>query len=243
MTNAEREAVINEHLPLIKRIAYRVGAQLPAHVEVRDLMNAGVLGLLDAIDKFKPARQVKFTTYAEVRIRGAMVDSLRALDWAPRSLRKKARDLKQTYAELEQKLGRPVTADEVSAARGESIDDVHALVDQIDRLNMDTLPSAPDSDGSDSLDDFADDDRNDPHFQLEVSDLKKLLRNGMDSLPERERTLLSLYYYGEHSMKEIGKIFGVNESRVCQLHSKAVVRLRSRLERDHDHAQLAFAGR
>src|SRR5262245_18327104 len=122
MTAAERDALIHETLPLIKHIAHRVAIKLPSNVEIRDLINAGVLGLLDAIDKFEPERNVKFKTYAEVRIRGAILDSLRNLDWAPRSLRKKSKDLERTYAELSQRLGRPATDEEVSEAMGEDIE-------------------------------------------------------------------------------------------------------------------------
>src|SRR5438128_10494292 len=118
MTPAERDNLINETLPLIKHIAHRVAIRLPANIEMRDLINAGVIGLLDAIEKFEPERNVKFKTYAEVRIRGAILDSLRNLDWAPRSLRKKSKDLEKTYADLSQKLGRPATDEEVSEALG-----------------------------------------------------------------------------------------------------------------------------
>src|SRR5947207_16024125 len=128
MTYAQRDALIQETLPLIKHIAHRVAIRLPSNVEIRDLINAGVLGLLDAIDKFEPERNVKFKTYAEVRIRGAILDSLRNLDWAPRSLRKKSRDMEKTYADLSQRLGRPATDEEMSEAMGEDLEDFHALV-------------------------------------------------------------------------------------------------------------------
>src|SRR5262245_2959061 len=130
MTPAERDALINQTLPLIKHIAHRLATRLPSNIEMRDLINAGVLGLLDAIDKFEPERNVKFKTYAEVRIRGAILDSLRNLDWAPRSLRKKSKDLERTYTELSQKLGRPATDEEVSEAMGEDLEDFYARVDQ-----------------------------------------------------------------------------------------------------------------
>src|SRR5947208_10767086 len=130
MTPAERDALIQETLPLIKHIAHRVATRLPANIEIRDLINAGVLGLLDAIEKFEPERNVKFKTYAEVRIRGAILDSLRNLDWAPRPLRKKSKDLEKIYAELTQKLGRAATDEEVPEALGENIEDYAAPVDQ-----------------------------------------------------------------------------------------------------------------
>src|SRR5438132_14166266 len=128
MTAAERESLIVETLPLIKHIAHRVATRLPTNIEMRDLINAGVLGLMDAIEKFEPERNVKFKTYAEVRIRGAILDSLRDLDWAPRSLRKKSKDLEKIYSDLSQKLGRPATDEEISEAVREDIEDFHALV-------------------------------------------------------------------------------------------------------------------
>src|SRR5437588_4331281 len=136
MTPAERDALINAPLPLIKHIAHRVATRLPSNIEMRDLINAGVLGLMDAIEKFEPERNVKFKTYAEVRIRGAILDSLRNLDWAPRSLRKKSKDLEKIYAELSQKLGRPATDEEVSDAMGGDIQDYHALIDQLHGLTI-----------------------------------------------------------------------------------------------------------
>src|SRR5262249_3645569 len=146
MTPAERENLINETLPLIKHIAHRVATRLPANIEMRDLINAGVLGLLDAIEKFEPERGVKFKTYAEVRIRGAILDSLRNLDWAPRSLRKKSKDLEKIYADLTQKLGRPATDEEVSEAMGEDIEDFHALVDQLHGLTIGSFENLSDID-------------------------------------------------------------------------------------------------
>src|SRR5215467_13521563 len=151
MTTAERDSLIVETLPLIKHIAHRVATRLPSNVELHDLINAGVLGLLDAIDKFEPERNVKFKTYAEVRIRGAILDSLRNLDWAPRSLRKKSRDLERTYADLSQKLGRPATDEEVSEAMGENIEDFHALIDQLHGLTIGSFENLSDSDDSENF--------------------------------------------------------------------------------------------
>src|SRR5207244_4068016 len=148
MTPVERETLIVDTLPLIKHIAHRVATRLPANIEMRDLINAGVIGLLDAVDKFEPERNVKFKTYAEVRIRGAILDSLRSLDWAPRSLRKKGKDLEKTYSDLGQKLGRPATDEEVSEAMGENIDDFHALVDQLHGLTVGSFENISDSEDS-----------------------------------------------------------------------------------------------
>jgi RNA polymerase sigma factor for flagellar operon FliA len=230
MTAAERESLIIETLPLIKHIAHRVATRLPTNIEMRDLINAGVLGLLDAVDKFEPERGVKFKTYAEVRIRGAILDSLRNLDWAPRSLRKKSKDLERTYAELSQKLGRPATDEEVSEALGEDIEDYHALVDQLHGLTLGSFENLSDSEDSENYINYCPDDgTNDPYVKFESNELTSLLAEAIDDLPEKERLVLSLYYYEEFTMKEIGTLLGVNESRVSQLHTKATLKLRSKL--------------
>jgi RNA polymerase sigma factor for flagellar operon FliA len=230
MTAAERDALITETLPLIKHIAHRVATRLPSNIELQDLINAGVLGLLDAIEKFEPERNVKFKTYAEVRIRGAILDSLRNLDWAPRSLRKKSRDLERTYADLSQKLGRPATDEEMSEAMGTDLEDFHALVDQLHGLTIGSFENLSDGDDSDSyLNYYPDDGSNDPYAKFEATELTRLLVEAIEELPEKERLVLSLYYYEEFTMKEIGALLGVNESRVSQLHTKAMLRLRGKL--------------
>jgi RNA polymerase sigma factor FliA len=230
MTHAQRDALIQETLPLIKHIAHRVAIRLPSNVEIRDLINAGVLGLMDAIEKFEPERNVKFKTYAEVRIRGAILDSLRDLDWAPRSLRKKSKDLERMYADLSQKLGRPATDEEVSEAMGENIEDFHALVDQLHGLTIGSFENLSDSEDSENyINYYPDDGSNDPYVKFESNELTRLLAEAIEELPEKERLVLSLYYFEEFTMKEIGALLGVNESRVSQLHTKATLRLRGKL--------------
>src|SRR5205823_4679957 len=232
MTATERDALINETLPLIKHIAHRVAIRVPNNVEIRDLINAGVLGLMEAIEKFEPERNVKFKTYAEVRIRGAILDSLRDLDWAPRSLRKKSKDLEKIYSDLSQKLGRPATDEETSEAMGEDIEDFHALVDQLHGLTIGSFENLSDSDDSESyINYYPDDGSNDPYAKFESNELTRLLAGAIDELPEKERLVLSLYYYEEFTMKEIGALLGVNESRVSQLHTKATLRLRGKLSK------------
>src|SRR6266481_3234796 len=241
MTPAERDNLINETLPLIKHIAHRVATRLPANIEMRDLINAGVIGLLDAIEKFEPERNVKFKTYAEVRIRGAILDSLRNLDWAPRSLRKKSKDLERIYADLSQKLGRPATDEEVSEAMGEDIEDFHALVEQLHGLTIGSFENVGDSEDSDNyINYYPDDGTNDPYVRFQSNELTALLAQAIDELPEKERLVLSLYYYEEFTMKEIGTLLGVNESRVSQLHTKATLRLRARLAKVVPHVESAL---
>jgi RNA polymerase sigma factor for flagellar operon FliA len=232
MTAAERDALITETLPLIKHIAHRVAVRLPNNIEIRDLINAGVIGLLDAIEKFEPERNIKFKTYAEVRIRGAILDSLRNLDWAPRSLRKKSKDLERIYGELSQKLGRPATDEEVCEAMGEDMENFHTLVDQLHGLTIGSFENLGDSEDSDNyINYYPDDGTNDPYTKFEANELTKMLAEAIDELPEKERLVLSLYYYEEFTMKEIGALLGVNESRVSQLHTKATLRLRGKLSK------------
>ncbi len=164
------------------------------------------------------------------RIRGAIIDSLRNLDWAPRSLRKKGKDLERIYADLSQKLGRPATDEEVSAAMGEDLAHFHVLLDQLHGLTIGSFENMGDSEDSDNyINYYPDDGSNDPYARFESNELTGLLGEAIEELPEKERLVLSLYYYEEFTMKEIGTVLGVNESRVSQLHTKATLRLRSRL--------------
>ena len=244
MKTFEREDLINESLPLIQHIAHRVAVRLPPNVEIRDLVNAGVLGLLDAVDKFEPERGVKFKTYAELRIRGAMLDSLRDLDWAPRSLRKKSKDLERVYGDLEQRLGRPATDEEVCQEIGGDMDEFHALVDQLHGLTIgsfeDIGDNREDGSGESFINYYPDDGDNDPYAQFEREEVGKILGEVIDTMPERERLVLSLYYYEEFTMKEIGSLLGVNESRVSQIRTKAMLRLRSKFKKVSPGVESAY---
>jgi RNA polymerase sigma factor for flagellar operon FliA len=230
-----REQLILEHLPQIKYIAHRISTKLPAHVELNDLVSAGVLGLLDAVEKFDPSRGVKFKTYAELRVKGAILDSLRNLDWAPRSLRKRSKDLEKAYKRLEQKLGRPATDKEVSDELGVKLEEFYELVDQIKGLNLGSfheMGSHDDDRSNEPLIRYVPDaPQMDPFFMFHKTEIKDLLAGAIDTLPKKERLVVSLYYYDELTMKEIGKVLGVNESRVSQLHTKAMLRLRTKLRK------------
>ncbi len=233
--NSERDEMILEHLPQIKYIAQRISTKLPSHVELNDLVSAGVLGLLDAIEKFDPKRGVKFKTYAELRIKGAILDSLRNLDWAPRSLRKKSKDLEKIYRELEQRLGRPATDKEVCDEMEISLEDFYELVDQIKGLNLGSFQELSTQDeektGEPLVKYIPDAPQMDPFFVFHKSEVQSMLSGAIDTLPKKERLVVSLYYFDELTMKEIGKVLGVNESRVSQLHTKAMLRLRTKLRK------------
>ncbi len=233
--SGEREQLILEHLPQIKYIAQRISTKLPAHVELNDLVSAGVLGLLDAIEKFDPTRGVKFKTYAELRIKGAILDSLRSLDWAPRSLRKKSKDLEKIYKDLEQRLGRPATDKEVCDEMDITLEEFYELIDQIKGLTLGSfqeLTSQEDDRNSEPLVKYVPDaPQMDPFFMFHKTEVHNILGGAIDALPKKERLVVSLYYYDELTMKEIGKVLGVNESRVSQLHTKAMLRLRTKLRK------------
>ena len=235
LSNTERDELILEHLPQIKYIAQRISTKLPSHVELNDLVSAGVLGLLDAIDKFDVNRGVKFKTYAELRIKGAILDSLRNLDWAPRSLRKKSKDLEKVYRELEQRLGRPAADKEVCEEMGISLKEFYELVDQIKGLNLGSfqeLSSQDDEKNGEPLVKYVPDaPQMDPFFLFHKTEVKGILSTAVDTLPKKERLVVSLYYFDELTMKEIGEVLGVNESRVSQLHTKAMLRLRTKLKK------------
>ena len=232
---ADRDELILEHLPQIKYIAQRISTKLPSHVELNDLVSAGILGLLDAIEKFDPNRGVKFKTYAELRIKGAILDSLRNLDWAPRSLRKKSKDLERVYRELEQRLGRPATDKEVSEVMEISLEEFYELLDQIKGLNLGSfqeLSGQEEDKNSEPLVKYVPDAPHlDPFFVFHKTEIKGILSVAIDALPKKERLVVSLYYFDEMTMKEIGKVLSVNESRVSQLHTKAMLRLRTKLKK------------
>ena len=230
-----RDELILEHMPQIKYIAHRISAKLPSHVELNDLISAGVLGLLDAVEKFDPTRGVKFKTYAELRVKGAILDSLRNLDWAPRSLRKRSKDLEKVYKELEQRLGRPAADKEVCDELGISLEEFYELVDQIKGLNLGSfheMASQEDDRNSEPLIKYIPDaPQMDPYFVFHKSEIRNLIGKAIDALPKKERLVVSLYYFDQLTMKEIGKVLGVNESRVSQLHTKAMLRLRTKLRK------------
>ena len=229
-----RDQLIEEYAPLVKYIAERLSARLPSSIEVEDLINTGILGLIDAIDKFVPDRGVKFKTYAEFRIRGAMLDYLRRQDWAPRSMRRKERELTHTFRELEQRHKRPATHEEAAEALGISMEDFNELLYKARGLSLLSLNRPKTEEGEDEVKELGefipDEPEKTPYELLKKQEVKDLLACQIDTLPEKERMVVSLYYYNELTMKEVGKVLGVTESRVSQLHSSAILRLRGFLE-------------
>lgn len=228
-----RDELIREYSPLVKFIAERLCLRLPACIEVEDIINTGVLGLIDAIDKFVPDRGVKFHTYAEFRIRGAMLDYLRQQDWAPRSMRRKEKELAKTVRELEQKLGRTATHDEIAKEMGITIQELGDLLAKARGLSLLSLnrPKSEESDEEEAeLGAFIPDSpERGPLNVLEKEEVRRLLAEHIHSLPDKERQVISLYYYNDKTMKEVGIELGITESRVSQLHTSAVLRLKGRI--------------
>ncbi len=230
----ERNELILKYAPLIKYVAGRLALRLPPNVDINDLISAGVMGLIDAINRYDPSRNIQFKTFAEFRIRGAMLDELRSLDWVPRSIRKKASILEKTYAELEQKLGRPAEDDEVAEALGISLEEFYKMLEETKNVSFLDIESIrrkiPDLNEEDIFDLIADPNNPDPFEDCQLRELRDLLAQAISELPEKEKLVLSLYYYEGLTMREIGEILGYTESRISQLHSKAISRLRGKVK-------------
>ncbi len=227
------EELQREYLPLIGRLAHRLVSRLPGSVEVDDLINSGVVGLLDAVSKYDPARKIKFKTYAEFRIRGAMLDELRTQDWASRSLRQDYNLLENAYASLEQKLGRPAEDHEVAAALSLDLDEFYRLLSRargISLVNFDDLLAARSGEDRDPLELLALVDSDDPFVLCQEREFREELVQALEALRERDRLVLYLYYFEELNLKEIGQVLEVSESRVCQMRTQAIIRLRNKIK-------------
>jgi RNA polymerase sigma factor for flagellar operon FliA len=226
----DKEQMILHHCDLIKYMALRLASRLPSHVSVDDLFNAGVIGLMDAIDKFDPEQQIQFRTYAKIRIKGAMLDEIRAMDWVPRSLRQKSNQLTKSAASLTEKLGRYPTDEELAAALNLGMDSYYHLLDEIKGISLmpvEIQEAVQDPQGETQLASSGDG----PFKAVYKEQIRKELASAIETLPKNEQLILSLYYYEELTMKEIGAVMGYTESRISQLHTKAVLRLRTRLAR------------
>jgi RNA polymerase sigma factor for flagellar operon FliA len=232
MTQVEKDKLITEYSPMIKFIAQKIAVRLPSNIELDDLISSGVIGLMDAIDKWDPTRDNKFKTYAEFRIRGAILDELRAQDWVPRSIRDKSKLLDRTTVQLEAELGRIPTDEEVAKTLNVSMDEFHELLNQVrpvSVLSIDDSQTFSTVDKKSILNILEGCRLNNPYNQLNIKTVKEVVTQAIEDLPERQRLVLSLYYYEDLNLKEIGRVLRVTESRVSQLHAQAVTRLRARL--------------
>ncbi|MDT8066857.1 MAG: FliA/WhiG family RNA polymerase sigma factor [Terriglobia bacterium] len=232
MDQHERDRLITEQLPQVRYIARRIHERLPQHVQLEDLVHAGVLGLIDAVHKYDSTKQVQFKSYAKFRIRGAILDSLRELDWSPRDLRRKARRIEEATASLNSKLGRAASETEIAAELHIDVEELHHILGELGGLDLGSLQieSASGGEMEDLCEYVAGNPEESPYFLCLQSEMKSALARAIGELGEKEQQVLSLYYFEELTMKEVGEVLGVGESRVSQIHSLALVRLRARMQ-------------
>ncbi|MDR3203893.1 MAG: FliA/WhiG family RNA polymerase sigma factor [Deltaproteobacteria bacterium] len=242
LTMEEKTQYVEQYAPLIRYLADRLAARLPDHIVKDDLVSSGVLGLIDAVDRFEAGRGIMFKTYAEFRIKGAMLDELRQLDWVPRTVRKKSAELDRLWRGLERDLGRPPTDEESAEAMGLDIASYLKLLNEVSTVNILDLgafkPEGFTGDQADIYDILADENGVDALTALGLEEAKKILIEAIDALPEKEKLVVTLYYHEELTMKEIGQVMGYTESRISQLHTKSVVRLRGKLSRYFDQRKI-----
>jgi RNA polymerase sigma factor for flagellar operon FliA len=229
-----RDRLILTYAPLVKYVAGRLGSGLPAHVDEGDLVSYGLLGLIGAIERFDPDRDIKFETYAIARIKGSIIDELRSMDWVPRSVRARARDIERAIASLEAKLTRAPTDEEIASALNITEEEFQDSLLEISRSSiaaLDELWSAPGSSGDSValIDTIEDPQAAEPQSAMAHTEIREALGEAIARLPEREKLVVTLYYYEELTLREIGEVLGVTESRVSQLHTKAILRLKARL--------------
>jgi RNA polymerase sigma factor for flagellar operon FliA len=232
-----RERLTLAYSPLVKYVAGRMSSGLPAHVEEADLISYGLLGLISAIERFEPAREIRFETFAITRIKGSIIDELRSLDWVPRSVRARAREIERANAKLEHQLHRAPTDQEMADALGSTVEEFQDSLVKISNSSvvaLDELWTVSDASGDQVslLDTIQDEAAIDPAQEMDLTDMKDRLADAIARLPEREKLVVALYYYENLTLREIGEVLGVTESRVSQLHTKAVLRLKSRLQND-----------
>jgi RNA polymerase sigma factor for flagellar operon FliA len=232
ITAEEREQLIIEHLPQVRLIARKIHERLPDTIMLEDLLSAGAVGLIQAIDNFDPQQNVKLRTYAEFRIRGAILDSLRDTDWAPRMKRKLARELEQAVSKAEQRLRRAPEEAEIAAELGIGVDEYRQKLTDVAALDVGELEYVRDErEGAVLLKYMASSDEDSPALQLEKAELERLVAGCIDGIPKVEKTVLSLYFQEELTLKEIGEVMGLHYSRVSQIKSQAIIRLRNAIAR------------
>ena len=231
---ALRDRLILMYAPIVKYVAGRLGSGLPAHVDEGDLVSYGLLGLISAIERYDPDRDVKFETYAIARIKGSILDELRALDWVPRSVRSRARQIERAMAELEAKLGHAPSDEELAKKVGISVGELEDSLTDISRSSIAALDELWTISGSGGdqvalIDTIEDTQGPEPQSAFAQTELREMVADAITSLPEREKLVITLYYYEDLTLREIGEVLGVTESRVSQLHTKAILRLKARL--------------
>ncbi|MBI4949471.1 MAG: FliA/WhiG family RNA polymerase sigma factor [Deltaproteobacteria bacterium] len=229
-----RDKLLEDNIHLVKIIAYQVAVNLPPHIDVNDLISAGTIGLLESIDRFDPGKGVQFNTYASIRIRGAIMDELRSMDWMTRSMRDKSNQLEKAYGEIERKTGRPAEVEEVAKFLEISTDELHTILSQVSALsvlNLEDMGINHYDEGMDILECIKDPEGKDPMTIVKFNEIKRIIAEAVETLPDKEKLIISLYYYDELTLKEIGKVLDITESRVCQLHSQTMHRLKGKLKK------------
>lgn len=229
-----RQRLVEQYLRVVRYVAGRMAVGLPHYVEYNDLVSAGLLGLIQAIDNFDHQRGIKFETYAIPRIRGAILDELRSQDWFPRSLRRKAKQVELAYATLEVRLGRPATDEEIARELGIPVSELDGLLSEVSLatiMSLDADPNGEDEQQSGMGDYLPDPRSDDVERSIAEQEMRELIAHRLAELPEKEQLVLVLYYYEELTLKEIGEILDVTESRVCQIHTKAILRLKGKIDR------------
>lgn len=229
ISDSDKEDLIKSYLPLVKKVVHRLSGRLPKDVDVREMLNSGIIGLVDALEKYDPRHDTNFSTYAQFRIRGAILDSFRSQDWLPRSLRFKSHKIELAYRRIEQKLGRPATDEEVAADLGISVDELQKLLGEVGSIVMLSFEELGFGHGEERFhaDEWLPSKAQDPLHRLMGSEKISLIARALDRLPEKERLVISLYFYEELNLKEIGEILGVTESRASQIRSRALIRLKN----------------
>lgn len=228
-----RDELIMAHLPLVKFLVGRICSKLPPHLDQQDLMSAAIIGLITAAERFDPSRGIQFKTFAEKRIKGTIMDELRAQDWLPRGLREKYKRLEAEFSRLEQKLRRNPSSEEIAMAMGMELNDYFELLEEVHTLSFVSLDEFQEDDEGTPfglLDFLSDDESENPQNKIMAFQLVQALGEAIDILPEKERIVVTLYYYEELNLKEIGEVLNLTESRISQLHSQAVLRLRAKMK-------------
>ena len=227
----EKEELIKSYLPLVKKVVHRLSGRLPKDVDIKEMLNSGIIGLVDALEKYDPKHETNFATYAQFRIRGAILDSFRSQDWLPRSLRFKSHKIEAAFRKIEQKLGRPATDEEVARELGIEITELQKLLGEVGSMVMLSFEELGFGHGEERFqsDDWMQSTSEDPLNKILSGEKVSLIARALDRLPEKERLVISLYFYEELNLKEIGEILGVTESRASQIRSRALIRLKNYL--------------
>lgn len=229
----EREELIRNFLPLVKRVVHRLAGRLPAEVDIKEMLNSGIIGLVDALEKYDPKHETNFATYAQFRIRGTILDSFRVQDWVPRSLRQKAHKIEKVYHKLEQELGRPAEEVEVAAALNVSLEEFHGMLGEVTGVVMLSIEELGFGHGEERFkaDESLPSSKPDALNNILENEKIEVIARALDRLPDKERLVITLYFYEELNLKEIGEIIGVTESRASQIRSRALIRLKSYLKK------------